>query len=143
MLLWEYSREEGRPAITAATAEKSGIKVQPAQPGVIADEHEVQGLLTPIEGRVAEATARFPGPTRSLKANVGDQVRAGPTLATIESNLSLSNYSVAAQIFGVFTPRSASVGALPGDAIPLFKHADLSQTLPELTIFGAPTTHHQ
>src|SRR3546814_6786154 len=66
MLRWEYSSYEGRTAITAATAEKSGIKVQPAQPGVIADEHEVQGLLTPIEGRVAEATARFPGPTRSL-----------------------------------------------------------------------------
>src|SRR3546814_15647767 len=94
MLRWEYSSYEGRTAITAATAEKSGIKVQPAQPGVIADEHEVQGLLTPIEGRVAEATARFPGPTRSLKANVGDQGRAGQTLATLERHLSMSNNNI-------------------------------------------------
>ena len=35
--------------------------------GVIADEHEVQGLLTPVEGRVAQVTARFPGPVRAVR----------------------------------------------------------------------------
>ena len=37
MLRWEYPSYEGRTTITAATAEKSGIEVQPAGPGVIAD----------------------------------------------------------------------------------------------------------
>lgn len=143
MLRWEYSSYEGRTAITAATAEKSGIEVQPAGPGVIADEHEVQGLLTPIEGRVAEVTARFPGPIRSLRANVGDQVRAGQTLATIESNLSLSTYSVAAPISGVVTARSASVGGLAGEGMPLFEIADLSQLWVDLHIFGADAQHIQ
>ena len=141
MLRWEYPSYEGRTTITAATAEKSGIEVQPAGPGVIADQHEVQGLLTPIEGRVAEVTARFPGPIRSLKANVGDQVRAGQTLATIESNLSLSNYSVAAPISGVVTARSASVGGLAGEGMPLFEIADLSQLWVDLHIFGADAQH--
>src|SRR3546814_12644686 len=117
MLRWEYSSYEGRTAITAATAEKSGIKVQPAQPGVIADEHEVQGLLTPLEGRVAEATARFPGPTRSPKAHVCHQLRAGQTLATIASNLSLSHHRRAATSSGVVPPRRASIGALTHNAL--------------------------
>jgi cobalt-zinc-cadmium efflux system membrane fusion protein len=59
----------------------------------IADEHEVQGLLTPVEGRVARSPRAFPGPIRSLRANVGDRVRAGQPLATIESNLSLTTYT--------------------------------------------------
>lgn len=139
----EHAEEPGRTVISAAVAEQSGIEVQPAGPGTIADEHEVQGLLTPIEGRVAEVTARFPGPIRSLKANVGDRVRAGQTLATIESNLSLSNYSVAAPISGVVTARNASVGGLAGEGMALFEIADLSQLWVDLHIFGADAQHIQ
>ncbi|MGH8083853.1 MAG: efflux RND transporter periplasmic adaptor subunit [Lysobacter sp.] len=134
---------EARTVIAAAIAKKSGIKVQPAAAGVIADEHEVQGLLTPIDGRVANVTARFPGPIRSLRANVGDEVRAGQALATIESNLSLSNYGIAAPISGVVTARNASVGAQAGEGAPLFEIADLSQLWVDLHIFGADAQHIQ
>lgn len=129
--------------IPADIAEESGIQTQPAGPGVIADEHEVQGLLTPVEGRVAQVSARFPGPVRSLRVNVGDQVRAGQTLATIESNLSLSTYSVAAPISGVVVARNASVGGLASEGSPLFEIADLSQLWVDLHIFGADAQHIQ
>ena len=142
-LRWEYPSYEGRTEIAEATAQRSGIKVQPAGPGVIADEHEVQGLLTPMEGRVAEVTARFPGPIRSLRANVGDKVRAGQTLAVIDSNMSLSTYSVAAPISGVVTARNASVGGMAGEGMALFEIADLSQLWVDLHIFGADAQHIQ
>src|SRR5690606_3019347 len=135
--------EVASTVIAAEVAEKSGIKTQPAGPGVIADEHEVQGLLTPVEGRVVQVTARFPGPSRSLRANVGDPVRAGQVLATIESNLSLSTYSVAAPISGVVVERSASVGGLASEGAPLFEIADLSQLWVDLHIFGADAQHIQ
>lgn len=135
--------EVASTVIAAEVAEKSGIQTRPVGPGVIADEHEVQGLLTPVEGRVAQVTARFPGPIRSLRANVGDQVRAGQMLATIESNLSLSTYSVAAPISGVVVERSASVGGLAGEGAPLFEIADLSQLWVDLHIFGADAQHIQ
>ena len=140
----EHGHEAGEVASTvipAEIAEKSGIQTQPVGPGVIADEHEVQGLLTPVEGQVAQVTARFPGPIRSLRANVGDQVRAGQTLATIESNLSLSTYSVGAPISGVVVERSASVGGLASEGAPLFQIADLSQLWVDLHIFGADAQH--
>ena len=142
-LRWEYPSYEGRTEIAAGTAERSGIKVQPVGPGVIADEHEVQGLLTPMEGRVAQVTARFPGPIRSLRANVGDRVRAGQVLATIESNLSLTNYSVSTPISGVVTARSASLGGMAGEGMALFDIADLSQLWVDLHIFGADAQHIQ
>jgi cobalt-zinc-cadmium efflux system membrane fusion protein len=142
-LRWEYPSYEGRTEIAASIAADSGIRVAPAGPGVIADEHEVQGLLTPMEGRVANMTARFPGPVRTLRANVGDTVRAGQVLATIESNLSLTTYPVSAPISGVVLARNASVGSVAGEGSPLFEIADLSSLWVDLHIFGSDAQHIQ
>lgn len=136
-------REAGAAITTipADVADTSGMRVAPVGPGIIADEHEVQGLLTPAEGRVAQAMARFPGPIRSLRANVGDQVRAGQPLATIDSNLSLTSYTVTAPISGVVLQRSASVGAVVAEGTPLFEIADLSRLWVDLHIFGNDAGH--
>ncbi|KAF1710864.1 efflux RND transporter periplasmic adaptor subunit [Pseudoxanthomonas sacheonensis] len=140
-LRWAYPSYEGRTRIAAAIAADSGIRVAPVGPGVIADEHEVQGLLTPVEGRVANAMARFPGPIRTLRANVGDQVRAGQALATVESNLSLTAYTVSAPISGVVLARNASVGSVASEGSPLFEIADLSSLWVDLHIFGSDAQH--
>ncbi len=142
-LRWEYPSYEGRTEIAARIAADSGIRVAPAGAGVIADEHEVQGLLTPMEGRVANVMARFPGPVRSLRANVGDTVRAGQALATIESNLSLTAYTVSAPISGVVLARNASVGSVAGEGSALFEIADLSSLWVDLHIFGSDAQHIQ
>ena len=140
-LRWTYDSYEGRTTIAKKIAEDSGIRVAPAQPGVIADEHEVQGLLTPVEGRVANIAARFPGPIRRLAVNVGDRVRAGQTLATVESNLSLTTYTVTTPISGVVLARNATVGGVAGEGATLFEVADLSSLWVDLHIFGADAQH--
>ena len=140
-LRWTYDSYEGRTTIAKKIAEDSGIRVAPAQPGVIADEHEVQGLLTPVEGRVANIAARFPGPIRRLAANVGDRVRAGQALATVESNLSLTTYTVTTPISGVVLARNATVGGVAGEGATLFEVADLSSLWVDLHIFGADAQH--
>ncbi len=137
----EHAEEVDSTVITAAMAAQSGIVSAAAAAGVIADEHEVQGLLTPMDGRVAQVMARFPGPIRSLRANVGDRVRAGQTLASIDSNLSLSTYSIPAPISGVVLARQAQVGAVAGEGTPLFEIGDLSELWVDLHIFGADTQH--
>jgi len=138
-----HGHAEGDAATTipADVAEAAGIRVAAAGPGTIADEHEVQGLLTPAEGRVAQVTARFPGPIRALRANIGDSVRAGQVLAVIESNLSLTDYTVASPISGVVLQRSAAIGAVAGEGAPLFDVADLSTLWVDLHIFGNDAGH--
>lgn len=130
-----------RTTIAAKVAQDAGIRVAPAAAGGIADEHEVQGLLTPVEGRVAKVMARFPGPIRTLRANVGDRVRAGQPLATIESNLSLTTYTVPAPISGVVLARNASIGTVAGEGAALYEIADLSELWVDLHIFGADAQH--
>lgn len=140
-LRWAYPSYEGRTRIDAKIAHDAGIRVAPAAAGVIADEHEVQGLLTPVEGRVAKVAARFPGPVRRLNANVGDEVRAGQVLASIESNLSLTTYTVASPIPGVVLARNAAVGTVAAEGAALFEVADLSSLWVDLHVFGADAQH--
>ncbi|MDR6092801.1 efflux RND transporter periplasmic adaptor subunit [Stenotrophomonas sp. SORGH_AS_0321] len=127
--------------ITDAQARAAGIVSAAVGPGTIADEHEVQGLLAPVDGRSAQVTARFPGPVRALRANVGDRVRAGQPLASIESNLSLTTYSIAAPISGVVLSRQVQLGAVAAEGQVLFDIGDLSQLWVDLHIFGADTQH--
>ncbi|MBM7093281.1 efflux RND transporter periplasmic adaptor subunit, partial [Streptomyces sp. S12] len=93
------------------------------------------------EGRVARITARYPGPVRSLRANIGDPVKAGQTLATIDSNLSLTTYSIAAPISGVVLARNAAIGEVAVEGTPLFEIADLSTLWVDLHVFGADASH--
>lgn len=123
--------------IAANVAESSGILVAPASSGRIMRELEVQGLLAPIDGSNGAATARFPGQVRSLRANVGDQVRAGQVLAIIESNLSLTPYPVTAPLSGQVLARQVQVGAGVAEGQSLFEIADLSRVWVDVHAFGA------
>lgn len=127
---------EGRTRIAAEIAAEAGIRTAPAGPGVIREEHELQGLVTTIEGRHARVVARFPGPIRAVLVGVGDPVRAGQTLARIESNVSLTEYPVTAPFAGTVLAREAAAGEMAGEA-PLFEVADLSRLWVDLHLFGA------
>lgn len=137
---WAFESHEGRTRIAADVATQAGIVVAKAGPGSIRDEHDVQGLLTPIEGRHARVVARFPGPVRAVRVGVGDTVRAGEALATIESNISLSNYTVTAPIGGTVLSRDVGVGDLAGEQ-PMFEIADLSRLWVDLHLFGRDAQH--
>ena len=50
-----------------------------------------------------------------MQRKLGDTVRAGETLAVIESNESLRTYNLAAPISGVITERNANPGEQSGD----------------------------
>lgn len=139
-LHWTYSSYEGRTTIPAAVAADAGVVVEPAGPGVIRDEHEVQGLLTTVEGRHAHVVARFAGPVRAVTVGVGDTVRAGQPIAVVESNTSLSDYTVNAPIAGTVLARDVSVGDFAGNQT-LFEIADLSRLWVDLHLFGFDAQH--
>jgi membrane fusion protein, heavy metal efflux system len=126
--------------IAKATADQVGIRVAPVAAGVIRDAHEVQGLLTPVEGRHARIRARFPGPVHAVHVGVGDTVKAGQTLAVIESNVSLSNYNVTAPFAGTILDVAIGRGDLAGDE-PLFELADLSSLWVDMHLFGSDAQH--
>jgi len=129
-----------RTTILAKTAEEVGMRTARTSPGVIRDVHEVQGVLTPVENRHAHIRARFPGPLKAVFVGVGDQVKAGQALATIESNVSLAEYTVSAPFAGTILDLRATVGELASED-PLFEIADLSKLWVDLHLFGEDAQH--
>lgn len=130
-----YESYEGRTTIAADVARAAGIGTAVAGPGTIADELLLYGAIAADATRVRTVHARFPGVIRGVSRNVGDTVRAGDALATIESNESLQTYAVTAPIGGTVTARHAAAGEQT-DAEALFEIADFSSVWAELDVFA-------
>lgn len=131
---WKFDSFEGRTTIAAATASGAGVRTEAAGPASIAEVLSLRGRVMPNGESVRSVSARFPGPIRRVLRSVGDTVRAGETLAVIESNESLTNYDVISPIDGTVVERNANPGeAATGE--PLFVVADYRKLWVDLTLF--------
>jgi membrane fusion protein, heavy metal efflux system len=128
--------DEDRIAVklTADQVANARIGLAVAGPAEVREHLPLYGVIAPNAERVREVTARFPGVIRSISKRVGDPVRQGETLATVESNESLQTYAVVAPLSGVITARNANPGEYTGDNA-LFTVADLSTVWVELSLF--------
>lgn len=126
--------EEGHVELALEQIEKAGIVVAQAGPAEVREHLPLYGVIAPNAEHVLNVSARFPGVIRSVRKRVGDSVKRGDALATIESNESLQTYTVVAPLDGVVTQRNANEGAQTGDG-PLFTVADLSTVWVELSVF--------
>lgn len=133
--VWTYPSYEGRVTITASMAVKAGIETAAAGPGTLREVATLRGSVVPNPERVRHVVARFAGPIRTVHKQIGDSVRAGDTLATVESNESLKTYAVTTPIGGVITQRRANIGEVAGSE-PLFVIADYSTLWAELNFFA-------
>ncbi len=131
---WQYDSPEGRVEIAADMAKAAGMKVAAAGEGLLHQTLSLYGVIQPDPALLRSVGARFPGPVRSVAVTVGDAVRKGQTLATIESNESLQQYAVTAPIAGTLTARHINPGESAGSE-PLFEIADFSRVRAELSVF--------
>jgi cobalt-zinc-cadmium efflux system membrane fusion protein len=129
-----YESLEGRTTIAADMARGAGIGTAVAGPGRIEERLTLFGSIQADADRVRAVSARFPGLIRSVDVKVGDTVRPGQPLATVESNDSLRVYDVTAPIAGVITERNANPGETTGDGH-LFEVADFSSVRADLNVF--------
>lgn len=131
---WTYESFEGRTRIAPEMAKGAGVETAVAGPGQIEEQLSLYGTIQADPQRVRSVSARFPGIIRSVRGKVGDVVRQGQQLATVESNESLQTYGVTAPISGVITERHANPGEASDEA-PLFQIADFSAVRAELNVF--------
>ena len=126
--------EEGKTEIAPDAAKKAGISIEKAAPVMIGKVIPLTGRITINQNAKAEVRARFPGIIRSVKANLGEQVKKGQVLAVVESNESLKDYNVTAPIDGTILARNTNLGDV-ANGEPLFTIADLSTVWAKFHIF--------
>jgi cobalt-zinc-cadmium efflux system membrane fusion protein len=131
---WSFDSFEGRTTIANDIANNAGIATEVAGPATLVETVTVYGRIAADPSHQREVGARFPGVIRSVRKNLGDTVRAGETLASIESNESLQTYSLEAPIGGVITMRAANAGEQSADRV-LFTITDPTSVWAELSVF--------
>lgn len=112
----------------------SGITLATATSGSIRDILPVYGVVATNAERMQSVTARFNGIIRNVNKRVGDTVRKGETLLTVEANESLKTYTITAALNGEITQRNANAGEQTTEA-PLLFVQDFSTVWVELSVF--------
>lgn len=133
---WQYDNFEGRTKIEKAVADALEIETSISGPVVLQETIGVFGKITANPEGVSNINARFSGVIKSVSVSIGDTVRRGQTLATVESNESLKLYSIKSPISGVLTQRNANPGEQTSDR-QLFTVTDTSTVWVELSLFPA------
>lgn len=133
---WQYDNFEGRTKIETAVAKALEIETSIAGPVVLQETINVFGQVVANAERVRDIQARFDGVIKSVAFSVGDKVKKGQSLASIESNESLKLYSIKAPISGVITHRNANSGEQTAGRN-LFTITDPSSVWVDLSIFPA------
>lgn len=129
-----HAEEPGHIELSAESAQAAGIEIAAAGPATIREVLSLYGTVQPNAERVREVTPRYPGVVLGVMRKVGESVRKGDVLATVESNESLRTYQILAPLSGVVTARTANPGEYAGEA-PVFTIADLSTVWVELALF--------
>ena len=121
--------------LSDAELEEFGIQLATAAPGRIVTTVELPGEILPNQDRVAHIVPRFPGIVKSVSKAIGDPVKQGDTLASVESSESLSTYSVKSLLEGVVIERHVAVGESVTTERELFVVADLSEVWVDFQAF--------
>lgn len=114
---WDFDSYEGRVTMTDAVAQASGLNTAIAAEGVLRERIKLYGNIVADPLRVSHIQARYPGLIRSVKPTIGTRVKAGETLATVESNESLREYPLLSPIDGMIVERHANAGEFTADRV--------------------------
>jgi len=131
---WSYDNFEGRVAIAKQIADAMQIETEAVVSQVFDETLKVFGKLTVAPNAVRHVSARFPGEIKTLHAVLGQRVKKGQLLMTVEGNESLQTYKVYAPIGGVVTAQNAGAGEQTSDRS-LLTISDTSKLIAELGVY--------
>tara|TARA_R110002096_G_scaffold283739_5_gene477777 strand:+ start:1180 stop:2415 length:1236 start_codon:yes stop_codon:yes gene_type:complete len=131
---WQYENHEGRTSIDPAIADSFGLTTLAAGPATLKETITVYGEITSNPEGIRNINARFDGEIKNVYVSEGDLVDKGQLLANVESNESLTTYSIKSPIRGVITQRTMGSGEQTMGKI-LFTIMDTQSLWANLKIF--------
>lgn len=131
---WEYDNFEGRTTIENAVAEAMEIQTGIAGPVTLHQTIPSFGKLALPNSAQHAISARFDGVITKLHVDVGDEVKKGQTLLTVDSNESLKPYQVKAPSHGVISDVFANTGELTANRT-LIKITNKNTLIAKLAVY--------
>ena len=112
----------------------AGVKIATVQGNTIEQKVTLYGKLQPEPTAISHIRARYPGLVSEISVSIGDPVKKGQRMASINSNESLQEYTLRAPFDGVVIEKHAGPGEFVSDQV-LFTVADYSRLWADLQIF--------
>ena len=131
---WSYDNYEGRTQIADSLAQSMGVETEVVASQEMEERLKVYGALILPANATRNISARFPGEVKSLKTELGKQVKKGQVLMTIEANESLQRYNVIAPIDGVVTAQNVGIGEQSSERT-LLTITNTSELVAELKVY--------
>lgn len=125
--------------IPADKAKLADIEIAKVVEGSISRKIELPGEVSLNEDNVAHMVPRFPGIAKEIRKNLGDRVQKGDILAIIESNESLSNYSIISLISGTVIDKHVTLGEFVSEESSIYTVADLSRVWVNFAVYAKDT----
>lgn len=113
----------------------AGIKVSSVTRGRIEQCIELPGEVGFNEDRLVHIAPRFAGIALKVNYRVGDRVSFGDVVATVESNESMSAYSIKAPISGWVIARHVTPGEFVSEENTIYVIADLGTVWVNLAVY--------
>ncbi len=131
---WQYDSLEGRTTIEPAVRDALEIATEVAGPAVIEEVLPAYGRIVANTEQMSQVSARFDGRIEAVYRSIGEQVNAGDRLLQVESNQSLTSYTITSPIDGIVTARNAGPGEQTGGR-ELYTIMNTSSVWADLSIF--------
>jgi len=131
---WEYDNFEGRTLIEDKVAEAMEIDTEFVGAATLHKTIKVYGKLVLPANAKRQIRARFEGEIKQVHVALGDVVKQGQLLITIESNESLQSNQIKAPMAGVITEQKANTGEQSGQRV-LLEITRSNKLLAELAVF--------
>jgi len=113
----------------------SGIKIAQAHKGAVDKKILLPGEITFNQDKIVRIIPRFSGVVIETKKQIGDHVKKGDEIATIESNESMTSYPVNSPITGQIIDKQISAGEFADNGTVLYIIADVSDVWVNLTVY--------
>ncbi|MBB5037563.1 efflux RND transporter periplasmic adaptor subunit [Prosthecobacter dejongeii] len=124
---WKFDSIEGRAEMPDEILARAGVEMVKAGPAKIRQSLSLRGRVQLNEQTRSVIHPRFPGVVKTVTKELGDMVKKGDVLATVESNESLQTYEVKADSEGTVIEREVRQGGFVDSEDALFVIVDLSQ----------------
>lgn len=121
--------------LTQEMFDKIGIQVRAAAGGTVAHSSVFPAEIKLNRDTTAAISPRYASIVREVYAEIGDTVRKGGVLATLENRETMAVYKLTAPNAGVIISKDLAVGEVVGDDKLLFEVADLSSVWADISVF--------
>ena len=130
----DHGESDGLVRITDVGLETSGIEIKKARQVDLQLSLNVNGYVVPNEYQTSHLRPRYPGIAKKVYVKLGQTVKEGQKLATIQANGSETNFDVKASFPGTVIEKDLVIGQFVSTNHEMFQVSNLKSVWAELSI---------